>query len=173
MFQTKAAIIILLALKSATLLLHALPYLLLYPDYNCFENDSTGRETSMGSYECIPSNFCGNPNIRTEKVDSKQLLQNWVQDFDLICVNQSVILAFYLVILAGLALGGLILAPLTDSYGKKNFFVASLIAILVVYVLILLATDYSHIHFYLLFYGMALAVSMISGILWVLQLMPK
>ena len=70
-FQTKAAILVLIALKSATLLLHSLPYLLLYPEYECYEKDSAGREALMGSFECIPSNFCGNPNIRAEKVDSK------------------------------------------------------------------------------------------------------
>ena len=89
------------------------------------------------------------------------------------CANQSVILSFYLLTFAGIAIGALLLAPLTDPYGKKYFFIASLISILIIYSLVTLASDDSLLHTYMLAYGMALAVCIISGILWVLQLMPK
>jgi hypothetical protein len=47
--------------------MHALPYLLMYPDYICYEK-AMGNEVPISNYECVPNNFCSNPNIRAEKV---------------------------------------------------------------------------------------------------------
>jgi MFS family permease len=121
------------------------------------------------NFDCSPKQFCNNPKIRAEKIQSKTMINNWVTDFNLECAEPGVIPAFYLVLYVGLALGGLILGPMTDSYGKKVIFIISLAVILIMYGLILIMNDWSHLHAYIFFYGFALAGAIISGLLYHLQ----
>jgi len=135
-------IVIIFAIILSNLLMHAMPFLLQYPDYICYEKGQNGLETFKDGYECSPKNFCNNANIRAEKVQSKAMIQNWVTDFNLECVEPGVIPAFYLVLYVGLALGGLIIGPMVDSYGKKVIFIISLTVILIIYGLILVMNDW-------------------------------
>ena len=52
-FQIQAIIVIIVSLSFCTLLMHALPYLLMYPDYICFEK-TMGSEVPISNYECVP-----------------------------------------------------------------------------------------------------------------------
>ena len=131
-------IVIILAIVIGSLLMHAMPFLLQYPDYMCYEKGPNGLETYKEGFDCSPKNFCTNPNIRAEKVQSKTMISNWVTDFNLECAEPGVIPAFYLVLYVGLALGGMIIGPLVDSYGKKVIFIISSTVILIVYGLIIL-----------------------------------
>ena len=172
-FQVWTGIVILLAVRFGTLLMHAMPFLLQYPDYICYEKGPGGFETYLSNYDCTPHNFCNNGNIRAERIESKSLLQNWVYEYNLTCAGPGVIPAFYLALYLGLAFGGLIIGPMTDSYGKKVIFLVSLTTILSIYCLILVMEDYSHLHIYIFVYAFALAGAIISGLLLTLQHIPK
>lgn len=119
-----------------------MPFLLQFPDYICYEKGANGLENYKEGYDCSPKNFCGNANIRSEKVSSKSMIHNWITQFNLDCAEPGVIPALYLVLYVGLALGGLILGPMIDSYGQKVIFISSLSVILTIYGLILLMNDW-------------------------------
>ena len=70
------------------------------------------------------------------------MIHNWITQFNLDCAEPGVIPALYLVLYVGLALGGLILGPMIDSYGQKVIFISSLSVILIIYGLILLMNDW-------------------------------
>ena len=89
--------------------------------------------------ECVPANFCPATGVKAGRVDNKNNLINWIVDFDLLCVGQQSILAFYMLLFVGMAIGGLVLAPLSDKYGRKKVFVAALIAIGTFYILMLMS----------------------------------
>ena len=73
---------------------------------------------------------------------------------------------------AGLALGGLFIAPLVDNFGKKVPLLISLCFLMFIYIGIIFAKDYSQVQWYILAYGVDLAVIIVSGILLLLGAMP-
>lgn len=79
----------------------------------------------------MPANFCNNPNLRGEKIANKNLINNWVSEFDLICANKFIFVAFYMVIFSGFVCGGLFVAPISDSVGRKKVFLISLVGMFV------------------------------------------
>jgi hypothetical protein len=82
-YQTQATIVLILTLACSWFILIALPFLLLPPSFRCFANDGS----DLSGYECIPSNFCSDKNVRAEKVPSRTTFTNWMTDFDMICSN--------------------------------------------------------------------------------------
>ena len=168
-FQKQIIALILASLMMASLLLYALPFLLLLPSYSCFDTDGE----PLASYDCIPSNFYQNPNVKAEPVQSYLNLSNWIQEFNLVTVTPAAPTMFFLLIFGGLAAGALCVAPVVDSHRKKVVFVISLVTILVVYVLLLVTTDWTMLMVYVFLYGFALSVCIISGLLLMLQLIPQ
>jgi MFS family permease len=96
----------------------------------------------LGNYECVPQNFCSNPNIRAEKVQNKNAISNWVSDYDMTCVNQQILMSYYMILFTGMVVGGVFLAPLCDKFGRKYMFMCSLIGLFVLYSLLLYSRDY-------------------------------
>lgn len=152
--------------------MHALPYLLMYPDYICYEK-TMGTEVLLSNYECVPQNFCSNPNIRSEKVQNRNAISNWISDYDMTCVNQQVLMTYYMILFVGMAIGGIFMSPMVDMFGRKYMFICSLIGLFVLYSLILYSRDYHDTQYSLFFYGILLVLSMVSGILLVVEMIPK
>jgi hypothetical protein len=68
-FQQNVVNIIMLCIILASLIFHALPYLLLVPDFICYEKMPNGQEFLVtDESQCMPVNFCNNPNLRGEKI---------------------------------------------------------------------------------------------------------
>lgn len=165
-YQTQSTIVLILTLACSYFILIALPFLLLPPSFRCFANDGS----DLSGYDCVPSNFCTDKNIRAEKIPSRTTFTNWMTDFDMICSNPQVLLGFYLLIFTGLVIGGLFLAPLTDKFGKKKPLAIALVLMILLYTLIILADSYTKLHYYMLVYGILLAVIIVAGLLLMLQL---
>lgn len=147
------------------MLLYALPYLLLLPDYVCYEKSANGADLLLPSSECVPSNFCLNTNIRAEKVDNKNNLQNWITLFDMQCVNPVALIAFNMLLYGGMALGAFTLAPMSDKHGRKFYFSIAVALCFIINVLLLYCKDYHDLHYSLFLYGICLSVVIISGLL--------
>lgn len=142
-YQQNVNNIIMLCLIFASCLFHALPYLLLVPDFNCYEKIASGVEVLMTEEtQCVPSLFCSNPNIRGVKIQNQNLIQNWVQEFDMTCVNQFVFLSFYMVMFVGFTFGGLFIIPISDSIGRKKMLLGSLTGICILHWMLLYQKDY-------------------------------
>lgn len=172
-FQTQIMILIILAIMIAFVILLALPYLLLYPNYLCYSQNSDGSESLMTGYDCVPANFCGDPNIRAERAAGKTSLNNWILDFNLVCAGPQVIIGFYLLVFAGIAVGAIFIAPLTDSWGKKNILIIALLTLMILFVMIMMASTYERVYYYMLFYGICLAVIVVAGLLFMMHMIPK
>jgi MFS family permease len=82
-------------------------------------------------------------------------------------------MTFYMLMFVGIALGGLLLAPMSDKYGRKPMFVGGLISILCIYLLILCAKTQRELQYDVFFYGIAFGVTFVSGFLLMLQMIPK
>jgi MFS family permease len=78
------------------------------------------------------------------------------------------LLGFYLLIFTGLVIGGLFLAPLTDKFGMKRPLAIAVSLMILLYTLIIIADSYTKLHYYMLVYGILLAVIIVSGILLML-----
>jgi MFS family permease len=161
-------IFIIVALSFSVLLLHALPYLLMFPDFVCYE-----KSGEISSLECTPQTFCGNPSLRAEKVQNKNAISNWISDFDMTCVNPQVIMSYWMILFTGIAIGGVFIAPICDKIGRKLVFLTSLTGLFVLYSLLLYSRDYHDTQYSLFFYGVLLAQAMVSGMLLIVEMIPK
>lgn len=168
-FQKKIIALISGTLMQASLLLYALPFLLLQPTYTCIDNQGETIE----NYDCIPSNFYQNSNVKAEPVQSYLLLDNWYKDFNMVTVTPAAPTMFFLLLFGGLSAGALCVAPIVDGMRKKVLFVISVVAILVIYILILVTTDWTMLMVYVFLYGFSLSVCIITGLVLMLQLIPQ
>jgi len=112
-YQTQVNILMIFVVCVGYFILHALPWLLYVPEFACYQDDKP-----MEGFSCVPQNFCNNPSITHEVVAGNGALHNWLTEFNMVCINQQVILGFYLLMFTGIAIGGLFFSPLVDHYGK-------------------------------------------------------
>ena len=133
-------VLVIVALGFASVLFHALAYLLLLPDYLCFKNNSI-----MQNYQCTPGNFCSDADIKTERISNQNSLDNWIEEFGLKCHPESSFMHTQMCLYAGVALGAVVISPLSDIFGRKPVFFGSLLAVVLAYVLLLLSKDFQDV----------------------------
>jgi MFS family permease len=172
-FQTRVLLLVLLSLVFASLLLYALPFLLLFPQYTCFDHEGV----QLAADDCTPSRVANDPSIRAEaNQGADTTFANWVQDFNLVTENPLAAPTFFLLLFGGLALGGLVMAPIADRWSKKYLLVFGLSTILLVYILVCAASgtaQYRLLLGYVFIYGFALSIVIIAGLLLILQVLPR
>jgi len=169
-FQTRVLLLVLLSLVFASLLLYALPFLLLFPQYTCYDHEGV----QLASDDCTPTRVANDPTIRAEtNQGADTTFANWVQDFNLATENPSAAPTFFLLLFGGLACGGLVMAPIADRWSKKYLLVFGLSTILLVYILVCAATRYQVLLAYVFIYGFALSIVIIAGLLLILQVLPR
>lgn len=89
------------------------------------------------------------------------------------CVNQQVVMTYYMIMFTGMSIGGIFIAPFCDKFGRKYMFLCSLIGLFVLYSLVLYSRDYHDTQYSLFFYGILVVLAMVSGILLVVEMIPK
>ena len=91
-FQWMAFIMIVLGMNSPGYLVYSLPYLLLYPEFDCQVYDGSvwqhvSKENPLYNHLCIPDYFCkNNATVRWDIVQNSHLtLRNWIWQYDMTC----------------------------------------------------------------------------------------
>lgn len=87
----------------------------------------------------------------------------------MVCVKETEIVAFYLLTFLGFTLGCLFIAPLADVFGRKLIFLIVMLGIIILYILIAFAEDYTRIQYYMLAYGICLGPMLITGLLLIVE----
>ena len=87
-------------------------------------------DTPLYDEKCIPDYFCNKENIDlfdkwTYVKDSSISLNNWMLKYDLICADYTIISSFGMAYYAGFALSNLIIPPMSDKRGRKNWYLGS------------------------------------------------
>lgn len=90
-FQIVSFAIIEILFNTDSWLIYGLSYFLKYPIIkDCYRNGVyIDPESDDFNKYCIPHYFCNNPGISKQiDYDSKETLENWVHDFDLLCITE-------------------------------------------------------------------------------------
>jgi hypothetical protein len=98
----------------------------LYPKFEC-----PGIVEGSDDYKkyCKPEYFCDKSHeIKHRVVPSHVTLENWISKYDLVCADKFIISSFGMLYFAGFALGALFLPNMSDRYGRKNYYIGSLVA---------------------------------------------
>lgn len=140
-YQKQMVAAVIAAMLIAHLLFISLPLLLLVPQFNCYNE----QHEFLANYECVPANFCSDSSVKPDILMNKYYLQNWINEFNMVCVAQTEITSFYLLTFMGIAFGAFFLGFASDVYGKKLMFVIGLVCIGAIYVLILYLDNYEKI----------------------------
>ena len=82
--------------------------------------------TDLYDTECIPEYFClPENNIDwTVNYESDISLNNWIKKYAMYCDDYTLISAFGMAYYAGFTFGNLIIPPLSDKRGRKNWYLA-------------------------------------------------
>lgn len=91
----------------------------------------------------------------------------------MICVNQFTFVSFYMVMFVGFTLGGLFVAPISDSFGRKKTLLVSLTGICVLHWMLLYQKDYHDLQYSIFFYGILLISAVVSGVLMMTQMVSR
>lgn len=93
-----SAIMIFTSINSSGYILYNLPYLLLYPTYDC--------KGVLSKDDCTPENFCPMDDLDPQIIwDSEKSLHNWIEKFDLKCASHVVEASFAMCLFAGWTIG--------------------------------------------------------------------
>jgi len=78
---------------------------------------------------CKPAKFCDAKNNIAWRIDPSDeiSLENWIVKYDLVCANPFLISLFGMMFFTGFTVGSLFIPNLSDKYGRKWFFVASIL----------------------------------------------
>ena len=81
------------------------------------------------SQKCIPSYFCDNNSTIDWHIDTEAdiTLDNWMKSYKLYCSGSTFISLIGTFFFIGFAVMSPILPPLSDKYGRRNFFLAALL----------------------------------------------
>ena len=103
-----------------------LPFLQLVPPLECYkEVNGTGAFLWQ---DCEPEEACKSHVLMRPVQGHKYHLQNWADNFDLVCASEFETGLIGAAIFAGLLLGALVLSPLSDSIGRKPTHIIGLIS---------------------------------------------
>jgi len=91
----------------------------------------------------------------------------------MICVNQFIFVSFYMVMFVGFMFGGLFMAPISDSIGRKKILLISLTGICVLHWMLLYQKDYHDLQYSVFFYGILLVTAIVSGVLMMTQMVSR
>ena len=117
---------LMLAMDSNGWIIYQLPYLLLFPKFNCFYPNGQPIPEDSPDYDtqCKPDYFCDSSNgiSYTVDQDSRITLDNWMNKYDLICASPFVISSFSMSFFAGYAIGSVTLSSIPDKVGRKRIY---------------------------------------------------
>lgn len=86
---------------------------------------------------CKPAYFCSNRDIKYEILQNDELtLNNWVQDFDLVCDSHLAISFYSMSWIIGFLVGFFILPYFQDNYGRKYVYTISIFIIEIIMIII-------------------------------------
>jgi len=78
-----------------------------------------------------------------------------------------------MVIFLGFVCGGLFVAPVSDSVGRKKVFLISLVGMFILNWMLLYQKDYHDLQYSLFFYGILLVTATVNGILLMTQMVSR
>jgi len=146
----------------------ALPYLELFPKYECTKPPDTTK------FDCTRDDFCDNPNI-TYTVDylDRASIHNWVETLNLTCTSKFYIGLIGSALFAGWAISAAFLPRMADVYGRKPIYMWSMAAHAIVYAGIILSKDLVLTISLMFLLGVTTAVRASVGFLYMTELVPK
>jgi MFS family permease len=72
-----------------------------------------------------------------------------------------------------MAIGSFIIAPLSDLFGRRKFFLGGIIKMVFIYWVLFNSKNYNDLRHCLFFYGMCLAIILISGLIYMKELINQ
>jgi len=116
-YQVFATIAMMITRNSGFYLFNAFPYLVMDQKYECRDN-ATGVYSS-----CTAEQICdeSGPTV-TYRVDKsyEYYLNNWFTEMDMVCFSEQAISSMLTLFFVGFAIGGLVMYPLPDKYGRRK-----------------------------------------------------
>jgi len=86
------------------------------PEFTCSTKSGDKIE------KCLPVEFCNNSDMTVRPMNKDIYQRSWVGEFNLMCSDENYQRNIELLLYSGFSIGGLILVPLSDTYGYKKTF---------------------------------------------------
>lgn len=124
---------------------------------------------------CEPNYFCHNKNNITYEIDydDEISLNNWVQEFDLVCASSFTISSFGMIFFAGYAIGSAIIPKLADLYGRKRPFFAINVLSLISLIIIVTVPQLQIVLMCLFLIGLVTSGNFTIGICYMGEFVPE
>lgn len=182
MFQIVAFIMIDIQMMAASWLIYGLSFYLKYPHFDCYwaKNGQYISEDSQDYTDyCAPNYFCRNTDV-IAKLDSSSnvSLDNWIKDFDFLCLSEFEISFFSMTWFIGQLVFSPVIPKLQDKYGRKLVFnVSSFVNFLTLLGMLLLPNrrNPSQALFYVLLFinGVSTVGRVITGYTYFTEFYPE
>ena len=112
-FQVMSSIVFVILFATTNHLFYALPLLVMYPKYDCSSIGLTSQQ------QCNHESYCNNKGSVTIDWTNTWSLENWVERYDLACIDPYQIALMGSMYFSGMCFFNILVTRLGDLYGRK------------------------------------------------------